>query len=105
MHDLQKLLNDFTYSNLLMVLKLFYGYFVIVAISIAIYRLIKYFKTHKPSGTKITEIFDENGKKKPPVDIKPVLKMVIGVFILIIVYFILLCVSVEQNRFVINFIF
>lgn len=94
MHDLQNLRNDFNLHNLIIVIRLFYGYFVIVAILATIIWLLKYFSSHEPSGIKITEMFDEGGKKKNPLSLKPVF-IVIGInLVLILIYILLLFVNV-----------
>lgn len=94
MHDLQNLKNDFSLHNLLIVVRLFYGYFVVIAIIISIIWFIKYFNNHEPSGIKITEMFDESGKKKTPLDLKPVFTVLAIVVILILLYIILLFVNI-----------
>jgi quinol-cytochrome oxidoreductase complex cytochrome b subunit len=94
MHDLQNLKNDFNLHNMLIVVRLFYGYLVIVAIIITIIWFLRYFNSHEPSGIKITEMFDERGKKKTPLNLKPVIKAISIVVVLILIYIILLFVDV-----------
>lgn len=94
MHDIQNLKNDFNLHNLIIVVRLFYGYFVIAAIIITIIWLLKYFNSHEPSGIKITEMFDERGKKKTPLNLKPVITAVIIIFVLILFYVALLFVKI-----------
>jgi quinol-cytochrome oxidoreductase complex cytochrome b subunit len=94
MHDIQNLKNDFNLHNLIIVVRLFYGYFVIAAIIITIIWLLKYFNSHEPSGIKITEMFDERGKKKTPLNLKPVITAVIIIFVLIFIYVALLFVKI-----------
>ncbi|SHK69488.1 hypothetical protein SAMN02745136_03122 [Anaerocolumna jejuensis DSM 15929] len=94
MHDIQNLKNDFNLHNLIIVVRLFYGYFVIAVIIITIIWLLKYFKSHEPSGIKITEMFDERGKKKTPLNLKPVITAVIIIFVLILIYVALLFVKI-----------
>lgn len=94
MHDIQNLKSDFNLHNLIIVVRLFYGYFVIAAIIITIIWLLKYFNSHEPSGIKITEMFDERGKKKTPLNLKPVLMAVIIIFVLIFIYVALLFVKI-----------
>lgn len=94
MHDIQNLKNDFSLHNLIIVVRLFYGYFVIAAIIIMIIWLLKYFNSHEPSGIKITEMFDERGKKKTPLNLKPVITAVIIIFVLILIYVALLFVKI-----------
>lgn len=94
MYDLKNLMKDFNLHNLLIVIRLFYGYFVFAAIIIAIIWLLKYFSSHEPSGIKITEMFDESGKKKTPLNLKPVLKVIVIVSILISIYFILVFIHI-----------
>lgn len=94
MHDIQNLKNDFNLHNLIIVVRLFYGYFVIAAIIITIIWLLKYFNSHEPSGIKITEMFDESGKKKTPLNLKPVIMAVIIIFVLIVIYVALLFVKI-----------
>lgn len=93
MHDLLNLKKDFNLHNLLIVIRLFYGYFVIIAIIITIIWLVKYFNSHEPTGIKITEMFDEKGKKKSPLNIKPVITAIMIVLILILIYVILLFIK------------
>jgi quinol-cytochrome oxidoreductase complex cytochrome b subunit len=93
MYDLQNLIKDFNLHNLLIVVKLFYGYFVIVAIIVTIIWLLKYFNSHEPTGIKITEMFDERGIKKSPLNLKPVIKAVTIIIVLILIYIILLFVN------------
>jgi quinol-cytochrome oxidoreductase complex cytochrome b subunit len=94
MHDLQILQKDFNLHNLLVVIRLFYGYFVIVAILAAIIWLVRYINSHEPTGIKITEMFDERGKKKSPLNLKPVLIVISIIIVLILIYFVLLFVNV-----------
>lgn len=94
MHDIQNLKSDFNLHNLIVVVRLFYGYFVFAAIVIAIIWLLKYFSSHEPSGTKITEMFDESGKKKTPLNLKPVIIVLTIIVVLILVYVALLFVNV-----------
>lgn len=94
MHDLQNLKHDFNLHNLLIVVRLFYGYFVFAAIIITIIWLLKYFSSHEPSGIKITEMFDERGKKKTPLNLKPVIMVIAIIFVLILIYIILLVVNI-----------
>lgn len=94
MHDIQNLKNDFNLHNLIIVVRLFYGYFVIAAIIITIIWLLKYFNSHEPSGIKITEMFDESGKKKTPLNLNPVITAVIIIFVLILFYVALLFVKI-----------
>ncbi len=54
--------------------------------------LLKYFISHEPSGTKITELFDEKGKKKTPLNLKPVLTVILIIIVLILIYIVLLFV-------------
>ena len=93
MYDLKVLINDFNLHNLFTVIRLFYGYFVIVAIVAAIIWLLKYFNKHEPTGLKITEMFDERGIKKAPLNLKPVFRAITIVFILIFIYIILLFIK------------
>lgn len=94
MHDIQNLKNDFNLHNLIIVVRLFYGYFVIAVIIITIIWLLKYFNSHEPSGIKITEMFDERGKKKTPLNLKPVITAVIIIFVLLFIYVALLFVKI-----------
>ncbi|MDF2872937.1 MAG: hypothetical protein K0R05_4512 [Anaerocolumna sp.] len=94
MHDLQILQKDFNLHNLLVVIRLFYGYFVIVAILAAIIWLVRYINSHEPTGIKITEMFDESGKKRSPLNLKPVLIVISILIVLILIYFVLLFVNV-----------
>jgi quinol-cytochrome oxidoreductase complex cytochrome b subunit len=94
MRDIQNLRGDFNLHNLLIVVRLFYGYFVFAAIIVAIVWLLRYFSRHEPSGTKITEMFDEKGKKKTPLNLKPVLKVILIIIALILIYIVLLFVRV-----------
>jgi quinol-cytochrome oxidoreductase complex cytochrome b subunit len=94
MHDLQTLQKDFNLHNLLVVIRLFYGYFVIVAILVTIVWLVRYINSHEPTGIKITEMFDERGKKRSPLNLKPVFIAISIIFVLILIYFILLFVNV-----------
>ncbi|MGN6714042.1 hypothetical protein [Anaerocolumna jejuensis] len=94
MHDIQNLKNDFNLHNLIIVVRLFYGYFVIAVIIITIIWLLKYFNSHEPSGIKITEMFDERGKKKTPLNLKPVITAVIIIFVLLLIYVALLFVKI-----------
>ncbi|WFR59072.1 hypothetical protein QA584_08300 [Anaerocolumna sp. AGMB13025] len=93
MRDIQNLRGDFNLHNLLIVVRLFYGYFVLVAIIAAIVWLLRYFMSHEPSGTKITEMFDEKGKKKTPLNLKPVLMVISIMIVLILIYIVLLFVK------------
>lgn len=94
MHDLLNLKEDFNLHNLLIVIRLFYGYIVIAAIIITIIWLISYFNSHEPTGIKITEMFDEKGKKKSPLDLKSVIRSLIIILTLIIIYIILLFIKI-----------
>lgn len=94
MHDLQNLRNDFSLHNLLIVIRMFYGYVVIVAIIITIIWLIRYINSHEPTGVKITEMFDEKGKRKTPLDLKPVIIAISIIFVLILIYVVFLFVNV-----------
>jgi quinol-cytochrome oxidoreductase complex cytochrome b subunit len=96
MRDFQNLINDFNLHNLLTVVKICYGYCVFAAIVISIIWLLKYFNSNEPSGVKITEMFDENGEKKAPINLKPVFKVVTIIAILIVIYFALSYYDIEQ---------
>ncbi len=94
MHDLQNLRNNFSLHNLLVVIRLFYGYFVIAAIIITIIWLVRYINSHEPTGVKITEMYDERGKKKTPLNLKPLIIAISIVLVLILIYVVLLFVNI-----------
>lgn len=94
MYDLQNLMREFNLHNLLIVVRLFYGYFVFAAIIVTIIWLLKYFSSHEPSGIKITEMFDERGIKKTPLDLKPVYRAITIIIVLILIYIILLFINI-----------
>lgn len=94
MYDIKELRNNFNMENLLHVIRLFYGYLVVIIIAIVVIRLIKYIQKHEPTGTKITELYDEKGQKRPPLNIKPVIRSIVLIVVLLIIYIILMFIKV-----------